>query len=122
MSLLCSLILGYFLNLCCLILGWYVLQGDPTTCNFIRTEKQYGVYLRKRGNIEGWKQRGGDTDLKQQVDGIKQELDGVLVDLMNLKVEMAELKSSKMGVWDNSVLAILCLGVVTGMFVSLMCK
>ncbi|KAJ1274475.1 hypothetical protein BS78_05G064400 [Paspalum vaginatum] len=105
------------------------IQGDPTTCGFIRSEEQYVNYLRTlqarelqareklgKTSLEAVDESHGAVELKQQVDDIKQQLNQVLVELYQLKIQTCEGRTRI--VLDKSLLSAICVGLVIGMLVT----
>jgi tetrahydromethanopterin S-methyltransferase subunit G len=73
-----------------------VLQGDPTTCGWIRSEEQYEAWFRKQAKEKQMLVQspldsdGGDVigDLKQQLADVKHTLDSVVSELLRLKLQI----------------------------------
>ncbi|WVZ87532.1 hypothetical protein U9M48_034156 [Paspalum notatum var. saurae] len=101
------------------------VQGDPTTCGFIRSEKQYAAYLRSLDGKEGSRKRlemdidyiadlkQELEDLKQGVADLKQQHDRNMLELVNLKVQLL----AKPYVWS-----MLCVGIVLGVLMTVLWK
>ncbi|KAJ1294681.1 hypothetical protein BS78_01G164500 [Paspalum vaginatum] len=74
------------------------MQGDPTTCGFIRSEAQYAAYM---SSLEHRKKKGGE--------------------MWRLKVQVLEMNQQLSGKKDSAgvvVVVAVCVGVVLGIVVS----
>ncbi|KAJ1278282.1 hypothetical protein BS78_04G068200 [Paspalum vaginatum] len=113
------------------------MQGDPTTCGFIRSEAQYAAYI---SSLEHRRKKGGNLDvvdemqcyvdednvLKQQLCEFqhqfvefKHQFDSVVGEMWRLKVQVLEMNQQLAGKKDRAgVVVAVCVGVVLGIVVS----
>lgn len=92
-----------------------LMQGDPSTCGFIRSEAEYESLEAHQRRSEA---AAGDccAQLKQELEELKEKLDSVVAELWKQKSEQ-ELESRKMQiVIDSSVVVPLLVGLVGVMF------
>jgi hypothetical protein len=70
------------------------MQGDPTTCGFIRSELEYEALEAQERRLETGKDASGDSyaELKEELQKVKQTLETVVAELWKLKVQPAEPK------------------------------
>lgn len=70
------------------------MQGDPTTCGFIRSELEYEALEAQERRLLTGKDAPGDcyTELKEELKEVKQTLDTVVAELWKQKVQPAEPK------------------------------
>ena len=97
------------------------MQEDPTTCGYIRSDRQYEMDLHKKCNKD-------EADLKQQVGEIKQEVGEMKQQLSQMK---AEIKFALGQIWEmkkhksvdmNTIVMALAVGLVLGILVTVMLK
>jgi len=71
------------------------VQGDPTTCGFIRSELQFEALEEKQRRQQTDKQASGDyyAELKQELEELKQIVNSVVADLWKLKVQLQPVES-----------------------------
>jgi hypothetical protein len=107
------------------------VQGDPTTCGFIRSELQYEAQQEQKWQRRTGKEaRGGCyAELKEEMQELKQTLHSVVDDLWKLKQQLVEAKGVDNRkchvVLDHSMLLSVCfgfLGVLSGVLVARLFK
>jgi hypothetical protein len=109
------------------------VQGDPTTCGFIRSELQFEALEEKKRQLQQTgKEASGDcyAELKESLEELKQKVDSVVDDLWKMKQQSAEAKGvvdtrKCHVVFDCSVLSPVAfgfIGVLVGVLVALLLK
>ncbi|KAJ1288073.1 hypothetical protein BS78_02G061200 [Paspalum vaginatum] len=111
------------------------IRDDPTTCGFIRSEKQYAAFLRNLEAKEegigrfkvaehGLKEEQGYGNLKDAIEALKRMVEMHSLEISTLKMQMLEDKEGgqKTVLVDNTVLFSLCIGIVIGILVTVMLK
>jgi len=68
------------------------VQGDPTTCGYIRPEVQNVKLEAQEYRLKAKKEASGDccSELKEELQELKRTLDNVVAELWKLKVKPAE--------------------------------
>ncbi|KAG2577797.1 hypothetical protein PVAP13_6NG172300 [Panicum virgatum] len=128
--------------------GLVTLQGDPNTCGWIRSERQYEAYLRMMDERrEKLKQHYGEIEdlaearstdlvcdlkeqfgqLKNQHEELKVQVDQALADIWDLKMHICEVKQQlyegkKMWEMGWSVVPVVCVAALIGMLVTMVLK
>ena len=97
------------------------MQEDPTTCGYIRSDRQYEMDLHKKCNKD-------EADLKQQVGEMKQEVGEMKHQLSHMRAEIEfalhqiwEMKKHK-SVDMNAIVMALAVGLVLVILVTVMLK
>ena len=99
-------------------------QGDPRTCGFIRSEAQYEKYLHsledKQIDIIDEGRRFGTVKPEQELElwNMKQQLGVIQPELESLRMQ----NGKKNLVIDTSVVVVVWIGLVIGMFVTTLWK
>lgn len=111
------------------------MQDDPSSCPFIRSEKQYASFLRNLETRDERPGRFGFADhgimeeegfgaLKKQVQELEEVVETQSRDIWALKMHMVEERKGgqKTVVVDTSVLCWLCVGLVMGIVATVILK
>jgi septal ring factor EnvC (AmiA/AmiB activator) len=100
------------------------VQGDPTTCRFIRSELQYEALEDQKRRQRADNEVSGDcyAELKEELQDLKQTVNGVVHELRKMKAKEGVNNKKCKALLDGSVLLAVVFGVFLGVLVGRLLK